>query len=127
MKKYILALIASVAISQSMYAAQPPLAESLSEYEAIVSALSFNPDFQGIISVDESIIDIKRITKEVNTPGTIKYKIVTRIGETVTLARRSRHCHNGNTKTYIATLLVTPNPDIGPLIIEVVSIVPITH
>jgi hypothetical protein len=139
MKKLALSLIASLAFIQSTHAATSALTESLLEYEAITSAIGTNPSFENVISATEFIVDIKRITQQVDITGTVKYEILTRIlsspcginatVEHEALETRSsgshhghHHCHH-NTNTYIATLDVTPNPGIGPNIVTVVSIV----
>ena len=113
MKKFIASLITCAALIQSAYAATPPLTQSLFEYEAIISAVGSNPEFSGIISPVEFIVDIQRKTAEVNNLGTVKYRIFTRIPGDACGDRQ-----------YIATLLVEPNPGIGPKIVTVLKIVP---
>lgn len=123
MKKYIVSLIACVAMAHSAYAATSGLTESLLEYEAITSAIGTDPTFQSVIPPTEFIVDIKRITKQLDTIGTVKYKILTRSLS----ASRGSKSHESNPIKYIATLNVAPNPGIGPNIITVVSIVLVSH
>jgi hypothetical protein len=116
MKKFIASLITCGALIQSAYAATPPLTQSLFEYEAIISAIGSNPEFSGIIPPIEFIVDIQRKTEEVNNLGKVKYRISTRVpGDT---------CED---RKYIATLLVEPNPGVGPKIVNVLKIVPVNH
>ncbi len=122
MKKFAALLIACIAIFQSGYAATSALTESLLEYEAITNAIGTDPTFEGVIPATEFITDIKRITKEVDITGEVKYKIIT---EDVATTPTTGHCgcHKKNHHhTYIAVLSVTPNPGIGPNIVTVVSI-----
>jgi hypothetical protein len=134
MKKFALTLIACLAIAQSSYAATSALTESLLEYEAITNAIGTDPNFQNIIPVTEFIIDIKRLTRQVDITGTVKYEIDTRVltaqnDDNSHKHRRHKHRHhkhkhrhNHNTNTYVAVLNVAPNPGIGPNIVTVVSI-----
>lgn len=119
MKKFLIFLIACVALTQSIHSATSALTESLLEYEAITLAIGSDPNFQNVIPVNQFIVDIKRITKEIAVLGQVKYRIVTR---TVTddSSRKNRR-----TSRYIAKLNVSPNPGIGPNIVTVVSIVPV--
>lgn len=113
MKKLLLLLVASASLMQSSYAAIPPLAESLNEYAAITSAIGTNPAFQNIIPVTEFIVDIKRITKQLNILGEVQYRITTR-------NPAIRRCCQSR---YIATLNVAPNSGLGPFIVTVESLV----
>lgn len=119
MKKFVTSLVACLAILQSAHAATPALTESLLEYEAITNAIG-DPGFT-VIPVTEFIVDIKRITKQINVLGEIRYKIVTQDAATVD---DGCGCHNNRRKEhkYIAVLLVSPNPGIGPNIVEVLRI-----
>lgn len=118
MKKFAIALIASMAFVQSTYAATSALTQSILEYEAITTALGSNPEFEDVISPSQFITDIKRITPDVNVTGTIKYQIVTLIPG----KKHDCSCTKKQVHYYIAKLLVEPNPDIGPFITTVVSI-----
>ncbi len=124
MKKLAFSLIACLAFTQSTYAATSALTESLLEYEAITSTIGTNPNFQDIISPNEFIIDIKRITRRIDITGLVKYAIVTRVidgaGDQSSSERRKHRHHHNN--TYVATLDVSPNPGIGPNIVTVLSI-----
>jgi hypothetical protein len=129
MKKFAIVLVLCLAIIQPMYAATSALVESLLEYEAITSAIGSNPCFQNVIPQIQFIVDIQRITKQVNVLGEVKYKILTRVPniEPVEAAHKKSHCKkdkkNPRLITYIATLNVAPNPGIGPNIVTVESIV----
>lgn len=143
MKKFALSLVACLALVQSAYAATSPLAESLLEYEAITSAIGTDPNFDSIINPSEFIVDIQRITKQVNVLGNVEYKILTRLPPPPTALshcesssssssshkhkhhHHHHHHHNLETRTYIVTLSVEPNPEIGPNIITVISITPL--
>ena len=116
MKKLALTLLASLAFVSFANAATSGLTESLLEYEAITNAIGTDPNFENVISANEFIVDIERITRKINVIGTVKYEIVTK--EPKTKGRGFR------THIYIATLLVAPNPAIGPNIVTVVSIIP---
>lgn len=126
MKKFVFALIACIVMVQSTYAATSALTESLLEYEAITNAIGTDPNFQNVIPSTEFIVDIKRITKEINILGTVKYEIVTR-----DTAETAKSCHDKHIRRvirYIATLSVAQNPGVGPNIVTVVSIVRVhTH
>lgn len=112
MKKLIFSFIACLAFVQPTYAATSGLTESLLEYEAITNAIGA-PDFD-VIPVGEFIIDIKRYKpKQVDTLGTVKYLIETRVID------------SKQNKLYIAILNVAPNPGIGPNIVTVEKIKPI--
>lgn len=125
MKKIVIFLIACFALTGSTYGATSPLTESLLEYEAITSAIGTNPEFENVISSNEFIIDIQRLTRELNVLGVVKYGIVTRIPSG---GSDSPECHeNHNTFKYIAKLFVAPNPGIGPNIVTVLSIRPFTE
>lgn len=121
MKKVAFSLIASLALIQSAHAAVSPLAESLREYDAIVSALGSDPYFSLVIPPIEFITDIKRLTKKTNVLGEVKYKIIAK-GPSDPGQGCDNHTHDG--QVYIATLLITPNPGIGPNIIIVLNVEP---
>lgn len=119
MKKFITSLIACMAIAQGSYAATSALTESLLEYEAITFAIGTDPTFQNIIPPTEFIVDIKRLTRQIDSLGEVRYGIITRtVGDGSTC-----ECHRHPLVKYIATLNVTANPGIGPNVITVVSIV----
>ena len=113
MKKIIIIYLACFAMIQSSHAAVSPLSESLRELEAINLAIGTNPDFQNVIPQNESIVAVKRVTKELNALGRVEYKILTRSAN-----YRGGHC----SIKYLATLDIAPNSGIGPYIIAVVSI-----
>lgn len=131
MKKLVLSLVACFAMVQSTYAATSALTESLLEYDAIISAIGSNPSFENIIPPNEFIIDIKRLTKQIDILGEVKYEILTRSlsdgTEWVFHESSSGHSHKHHKHPrpikYIATLNVAPNPGIGPFIVTVESIV----
>lgn len=125
MKKIVIFFIAFVTMIQSTYAATSALTESLLEYEAITSAIGTDPSFQNVISPTEFIIDIKRLTKEIDILGEVRYGILTRTlsDESDQDRNRCKHRHSRPIR-YIATLLVSPNSGIGPNIVTVLSIVP---
>ncbi len=127
MKKFAISLIACIAVIQPMYAATSALTESLLEYEAITSAIGSDPSFQNVIPQIEFIVDIKRITKQVDVLGEVKYKILTRVPSVDPVEASRGHCkkHKKHHRliTYIATLNVAQNPGIGPNIVTVESIV----
>lgn len=135
MKKVAIALIAGFAFIQSAaYGATSALVESLLEYEAITDSLGA-PN-QTYISQGEFVVDVKRITRETNILGEVKYKIVTEeiaefdwwIDESSSSSSHRHHRHECNNRhVYIATLLVMPNPAIGPNIVSVLKIVPARH
>lgn len=124
MKKFILSFIACIAVIQSTYAvaATPALTESLLEYEAIISAIGA-PE-QVVIPVTEFIVDIKRLTKEIDILGEVKYLIVTRSVEEDNIDGGCYHGTHHRGIKYIAELNVSPNPGIGPNIVTVLSITP---
>lgn len=120
MKKFITSLIACMAIAQGSYAATTALVESLLEYEAITSAIGgVDPIFQNIIPPTEFIVDIKRLTRQINVLGEVRYGILTRtVGDGSVC-----ECHKHPIVKYIATLNVAPNTGLGPNIVTVLSIV----
>jgi len=134
MKKFILSLIACVALVQSSYAvtATSALTESLLEYEAITTAIGTDPSFETVIPATEFIVDISRISKRLDVLGDVRYEIVTRIPRTEfesedLESNASQKHHDNHPIKYIATLNVAANPGIGPNIVTVVSIVPVHH
>jgi hypothetical protein len=130
MKKLTVVFIVYLAYIQSVHAATTALTESLLEYEAITNFIGA-PGFN-IIGPDEFIIDIDRITRQVDILGVVKYgictQLVTALDDNAEPENNNyRECderdHNNKRQdAYIATLLVTPNPGIGPNIITVLSI-----
>lgn len=134
MKKLAFSLIACLALVQSTYAATSPLTESLLEYEAITTAIGTDPTFQNIIGTSEFIVDIKRITRKVNTLGIVKYFIKTRVissegdvnasteGLDMNSDESPASSPSYRTNLYIATLNVALNPGIGPNVITVLRI-----
>lgn len=125
MKKFAFSLIACLVLVQSAFAATSALTESLLEYEAIITAIGTDTDFDPL----EFVVDIKRITERIDVLGTVKYRIVTRTVGEENHDRRCGHCATlgHRIQNYIATLHITANPAIGPNIIEVVSIDPVHH
>ncbi len=129
MKKFLAALIISFAFIQSSYAIPSNLGESLIEYDAILNS----PLIQTSISQAEFIIDIKRVTKSI-TATTVFYEIKTLLFETEgtnanvinsDIIEMGHHSHTKELK-YKVKLLLTPNPQIGPPLVDVVSITPIS-
>lgn len=115
MKKFGSFLIACLVVAQTTFAAVSPLEESVLEYEAIANAIG-NPSFT-VIGQNEFIVSIKRITRSINSFGTVRYSILTRSSNT-------NRCRPAPAARYIATLDIVENPGIGPNIITVTSIVP---
>lgn len=115
------------------------LNQSLVEQEAITSAIGTNPSFQNIIPQNEFIVDIKRLSRRVDTtqPALVRYLIETVVPRIIepfltnvdmeAFETRRPHIHKRHQKTvsYEALLSVTPNPSIGPPIVVVESIVPL--
>jgi hypothetical protein len=126
MKKFALTLLASFALAQSAHAATSALVESLLEYDSITSFIGA-PTFT-VIPQTEFIVDIKRITRQIDVLGEVVYRIVTK-GPSDGDLDSDNHCHrhHANSHVYIATLLVSPNPGVGPNIVTVLSIVPVSH
>lgn len=125
MKKLFVSLIACLAFSQSIFAACSPLCETIRQIEAILDSISLQ--FPNVIPSSESIVDVRRKTKEINTLGEIQYFIVTRLPEDNTDDESSNNCREKHHKkqhcrTYLATILVTPNPGIGPQVVTVENI-----
>lgn len=136
MKKFIIALVAGFAFIHSAQAIPSNLGQSLIEYEAIVSS----PLVTEVIPQSEFIIDIERITKSL-TATTLIYQITTLVqkpahaeshsGVEVELEDEAdydssrSHRRNSHNK-YKVKIKVTPNPQIGPPILTVVSVTPIS-
>lgn len=125
MNKSLFAFIAYFTIAQYAHAAVAPFYESVLEYEAITSALGTNPNFQSIINPSEVIIDIKRMTQQINSIGEVNYEIVTGTSlanedKTITESKDN----NLRKKSYIAKINVARNPGIGRKIITLLSIIP---
>lgn len=127
MKKFILSFIACLAFAQSMYGACSPLCNSEREYGAILEAISIQ--FPDVIPTSESIVDIRRKTKEVEVLGIVKYLIVTRIPSDTPAIELSCHHSSGKSHkphqkchTYLATLLISPNTGVGPVMVTVENI-----
>ncbi len=109
MKFFFGALAACLIFIQSMHAIPSNLGESILEYQAIL-----NSDLlQTTVPQAEFIFEIERKTKSIDAT-LVHYEIKTRI------FYKEHH----KTHEYIATLSLTPNPQIGPPIITVVSITP---
>lgn len=124
MKKFIASFIACLALVQSSYAATSALTESLLEYEVITTTIGTDPIFQNIIPPTEFIIDIKRLTRQVNNLGEVKYGILTRVLSSDSTTGCDCHKRHHFSNRYIATLNVAPN-GIGPNKITLVSLVPL--
>lgn len=129
MKKVVFSLIASFAFiqaAQALVGIPSNLGESLLEYNAIISSSLL----QATIPQDEFIIDIKR--KKSLTATTSIYEVVTRVQRgfqsealETRCGHRDRHRRNqSQTNTYRVQLALTPNPQIGPPIITVISVEP---
>lgn len=151
MKRFAFTLIACFACFQAVQADSPtvtsPVNLSLMHYEAVIANLSSNPDFQNIISEGEFITDMRIQRRGFNAnQGNVYVNITTRlpaksddvVAQEETLCeskgqsksschRRNGRCkHKGSriSKTYRATLAVTP-VDGGTPSITVVSIEPL--
>lgn len=127
MKLFLSALLACFAFAQSVQAITSNLNSSLNEYQAIINS----PLIQTAIGQDEFIFEIARRTHDL-TETTVFYEIKTEIpganssnGCEVNMAAmelNSKHHHHNLSKHYKVRLEVTPNPEIGPPIVEVISI-----
>lgn len=115
MKAFVGALVASLAMVQSLPAITSDLGLSLLEYQAIIDS----PLIQTEISQSEFIVEIERKTSSLDAT-VVKYEIET-------LTPSSHHHDHHKKREYIATLNLSPNPLIGPPVITVVSIVPRHH
>lgn len=130
MKKIMLSLVTSFALMQSVQAIPSNLGESLIEYSAIIDSSLL----QSTIPQSEFIIDIKRKTKSL-TATTVIYEVVTRVSGNSEIEALMTHCshsshHDGGQRSqinkYSVQLVFTPNPQVGPPIITVVSVEPIS-
>lgn len=125
MKTLALSLVVSLAFVQPIQAATSALIESLREYEAITTAIGTDPKFQDVIPQNEFIVDIERATRQVDSLGKVYYRIITRspaVHENVIEKYKWGKDGHDHTHTYIAKLLVIPNPEIGRNIITVEKI-----
>lgn len=151
MKKLTFSLIACFACFHALHADVPALTSpvnlSLQHYEAITRTLATHPDFQKVIPEGEFITNLRIQRRSINvTEGNVFVNITTRpapsmkkevVGQESNGAaateqtQLSRHRYNGRcknrrangTKTYMATLLLTPSNE-GTTAITVVSIEP---
>ncbi|MBA3720954.1 MAG: hypothetical protein H0W88_00965 [Parachlamydiaceae bacterium] len=139
MKKFIATLILSFACFQSVDARPSLLNETILEYQAILDS----PKIQNKIGQNEAIFDIKRTTKNLEA-NTIFYVIVTRevllednsdfsaendlLMDFDARCKKKKH-HDSDTKirSYEVKVVLTPNPQIGPDVITVVSIKQISN
>jgi hypothetical protein len=128
MKKFVAAIITSFALVSSLQAIPSNLGESINEYEAILNSSLL----QTSLEQSEFIIDLKRLTKAL-TATTVYYEIRTysptapvTAGETESHEKSQKHPrkHHHNEKRYSVEITLSENPQIGPPIIDVVSIVP---
>ncbi len=140
MKKFAISLLACLAMTPFTYAATSALTESILEYEAILTALGTNPSFENVIPSTQFIVDIERVTRELDVLGNVDYDIVTRdVGTSNHPDDCDCGCHDRHHKKhknhrdlhagvkgfhYAVVLNVAANPGIGPNIITVVSITP---
>lgn len=135
MKLLLSALLACLAVTQSVQAITSNLNSSLIELQAILNS----PLIQTAIGQDEFIFEIERRTHNL-IDTTVYYEIKTDIpgdssgssceanvagieqesDEVLPLAMKHRHHHHN--KHYKVRLEVTPNPAIGPPLVEVISI-----
>ena len=128
MKLFLSTLLASFAVTLSLQAIPSNLGESLREFEAIIDS----PLIQSVIGPEEFIFEIERRTHNL-TDTTVYYEIKTDIpgssssadigvqvagidGDSAVMKSSNHNRH------YKVRLRLTPNPMIGPVIIEVVSI-----
>ncbi len=125
MKKLALMIFASLALSQSAFAATSALTESLLEFEAITNTIGA-PSFD-VIGPNEFIVDIRRVTRSIDEYGEVRYEIVTRRTDSEALIVVSAEKACPRDIKYLAILEVAPNPGIGPNIITVLSIERIHH
>lgn len=116
MKNLAIIFVAFLACSQTN-AATSALTNSLLEYEAITNFIGA-PNFN-TIGPNEFIVDIKRLTRRVDILGTVEYEICTQ----EVRANAKDNNNDGAFHNYLATLLVEPNPAIGPRQVTVISIV----
>lgn len=147
MKKFLFSLIACFAWMQSGHAITSTLNQSINIYEAILSAVSTGD----VISQNEFIIDVERKTRGIDLGNSILYQITTVLPDLESSSavakfdppgsdedfnadeytahhhrHRHRH-HNRKTIKYAAVISVTPNPAIGPPVVTVISITPVSH
>lgn len=113
MKKFIFMCFASFAFMQSVYAIPAALEQSQLYYEAILAS----PLLEQVVGVNEFIVDIERESKR-NFAVTEKLR-VRYIIRTISGAKDRIE------KSYLATLIATPNKAIGPPVITVKRIVPL--
>ena len=122
MKRLIIILFAFLAYTQTAQAATSALANSVREYVAITDYIGA-PNFS-TISSDEYIIDIERITRRVDILGRVKYRICTKRVAEGPVVEGGGDEGREHISEYIATLLVAPNPGVGPRIVTVISFEP---
>lgn len=131
MKKFAVALLASFALIQSVQALPSALNQSIREYNAIETS----DLLREAISEDQAIIDIARKTKNLDAKIVFyEIKTISPAGEeaekpavdTISTENEVAKARPRDiTRRYVAKLKIKPNPEIGPVIITVVSIEPI--
>lgn len=133
MKILLCALVSCFALVQTVEAIPSALNQSIREYKAILDS----PKLPAAVSEPESIFDFDRKTKSLDAE-TVFYVIQTRSPRTEVVELSSELSDGENDtfcgrsgskdriKKYRVKLLITPNPEIGPKIIKVVSIKPIS-
>lgn len=127
MKKFLFALTACLAFTQSAPAILSNLNESILEINTILE----NGSIQTTLGQDEFIVDIKRRTKSVSATD-VHYIITTRTPRNAVddsssdslelLHHHHHHHHHSHIKKYDVEITITPNPLFGPPIITVISI-----
>jgi hypothetical protein len=138
MKRFLISLIGSFSLVQFAYtvvpAATSALTQSLLEYEAITDTLGTDPSFKEAIPATEFIIDIQRMTRDVDILGKVDYRIFTYVPNMNTESNGNQKMpksgsdevekskHALQMHVYVATIEVSPNPGIGPNIVKVLSI-----
>lgn len=131
MKILLCALVSCFALIQTIEAIPSDLNQSIREYKAILDS----PKLPAAVSQSESIFDFDRKTRS-RDAETVYYVIQTRsprteiVESSSELAENDTFCGRSGSKErikkYRVKLLITPNPEIGPKIIKVVSIKPIS-
>lgn len=126
MKYFLCVLIAAFSLLSSIEALPSPLGESLIEYQTIISS----PLLQSTLLPDEMVVDVVRLTKDI-AASTIYYEIRTRIPQIesvdyeIAKGKKPPHIHLSN--RYKLKMDSSLNPFIGPRVLTVISIKPLSH
>lgn len=122
MKYFFASVVASLVAMQSLQAIPSNLGESMREYQTILdSAL-----IQETIPPSEFIFDIKRKTKHINA-SIIRYIVKTHLFGTPRGVQGLIARSSSEENEYKVKMTASPNPEIGPPILEVVKVVKVHH